>query len=81
MVRPGAESQTAALQSYRVLDEGPAAPAPFVSSTPNPMDAVEAVEEPLRPAQPLEDRGDAMLFEIDALGGMPFDQTIVMPFE
>jgi hypothetical protein len=31
--------------------------------------------------QPLEERGDAMLFEIDALQGTPFDQAIVAPFD
>ncbi len=33
------------------------------------------------PVQPLEERGDAMLFEIDALQNTPFDEAIVMPFE
>jgi hypothetical protein len=33
------------------------------------------------PVQPLEDRGDAMLFEADALGNTPFDEAIVMPFD
>lgn len=32
------------------------------------------------PVQPIEDRGDAMLFEADALGNTPFDQEIVTPF-
>ncbi len=43
-----------------------------------------AVEEPVEiqmPVQPLEDRGDAMLFEIEALAGTPFDQAITMPFD
>ena len=33
------------------------------------------------PVQPLEERGDAMLFEIDALQNMPFDEAIVTPFD
>ncbi len=37
--------------------------------------------KPQSPVQPVEERGDAMLFEISALEGMPFDQAIVMPFE
>ena len=39
-----------------------------------PVDAKE-------PVQPLEERGDAMLFEIDALQNTPFDESITMPFE
>lgn len=33
------------------------------------------------PVQPLEERGDAMLFEIDALQNTPFDEAIVQPFD
>ena len=33
------------------------------------------------PIQPLEERSDDMLFEIDALVGTPFDQVITMPFD
>jgi hypothetical protein len=33
------------------------------------------------PVQPLEERGDAMLFEIEALRNMPFDEAIVTPFD
>lgn len=33
------------------------------------------------PVQPLEERGDAMLFEIDALNNLPFDQAVTMPFD
>jgi len=40
-----------------------------------------AVEEPKTPVQPLEERGDAMLFECEALFDSPFDQAIVMPFD
>lgn len=38
----------------------------------------EAIQEPV---QSLEERGDALLFESDALQGTPFDQAVVMPFE
>lgn len=40
-----------------------------------------AEPEPERPVQSVEERGDAMLFEVGALSGMPFDQPVVMPFE
>jgi len=33
------------------------------------------------PVQPIEERGDAMLYEIDALQGTPFDQSITMPHD
>ena len=33
------------------------------------------------PVQPLEERGDAMLFEIEALQNTPFDEAIVTPFD
>ena len=45
------------------------------------IDTPVAAEEPKRPVQPLEERGDAMLFEVDALQGTPFGQAVVMPFE
>ncbi len=44
----------------------------------------EIAEEPvmiIEPVQILEERGDAMLSEIDMLGGTPFDQAITMPFD
>lgn len=31
--------------------------------------------------QPLDERGDAMLFEIEALQNTPFDQAVTMPFD
>jgi hypothetical protein len=56
--------------------------APYPSpEVPRLIDAPVAVEEPKRPVQPLEERGDAMLFEIDALQGTPFDQAVMTPFE
>jgi hypothetical protein len=40
-----------------------------------------ATAEASGPVQPLEERGDAMLFEIDALQNTPFDEAIVTPFD
>lgn len=34
-----------------------------------------------RRVQSLEERGDAMLFDSEALSGLPFAQAIVMPFD
>jgi len=34
-----------------------------------------------KPVQPLEERGDAMLFEIEALQNTPFDEAIVKPYD
>lgn len=39
---------------------------------------VVAADEPV---VPLEERGDAMLFEIDALQNSPFDDAILRPFD
>lgn len=33
------------------------------------------------PVLTVEERGDAMIFEISALAGMPFDQSILTPFQ
>ena len=41
----------------------------------------EARVDAKEPVQPLEERGDAMLFEIEALQNTPFDEAIVMPFD
>ena len=48
---------------------------------PRLIDAPVASEEQKQPVQALEERGDALLFEIDALQGTPFDQAVVRPFE
>lgn len=42
---------------------------------------VEKLEQVQEPVLPVEERGDAMLFEMDALQGLPFDATITMPFD
>jgi hypothetical protein len=57
-----------------------AEPSPLTEA-PRLIDAPAAVEEPKQPVQSLEERGDAMLFEMEALEGTPFDQAVVMPFE
>jgi hypothetical protein len=57
-----------------------AEPSPLPGA-PRLIDAPVAVEEPKQPVQSLEERGDAMLFEMEALQGTPFDQAVVMPFE
>ena len=45
------------------------------------FDAPVAVEGPKMPVQSFQERGDALLFESEALLGTPFDQAIVMPFD
>ncbi len=60
-----------------VLSAEPSAPV----AAPQLIEAPVAVAEPKQPVQPLKERGDAMLFESDALFGTPFDQAIVMPFD
>jgi hypothetical protein len=57
----------------------PAEPAPVPQPVgPAPIDRPEPT--PAVPVPALEERGDAMLFEIDALQNTPFDQEIVRPF-
>lgn len=48
---------------------------------PRLVEAPVAAESPREPVQSLEERGDAMLFEGEALVGTPFDQPVVMPFD
>jgi hypothetical protein len=45
------------------------------------IEAPAAIQQPKQPVQPVEERGDAMLFEADALHATPFDQAVVMPFD
>ena len=49
--------------------------------TPVEVDAPVVVAIPKHPVEPVEERGDAMLFEIDALHGTPFDDAVVRPFD
>ena len=46
----------------------------------NPPEAV-VENKPAEPVQTVEKRGDAMLFEAEALHGTPFDQSVTMPFD
>ena len=72
----------------RSSPENPSAAEPIVQPV-EPQAAVRMAqpatnEAPLDanvPVQPLEERGDAMLFEIDALQNTPFDEAIVKPFD
>jgi hypothetical protein len=51
-----------------------------VSNRPSTTQASEA--DPVQlPVQPIEERGDAMLFEIDVLQSTPFDKEVVAPFD
>ena len=76
---PAAEAEEVALQPMEVST--PVFESSTVTGSPVVLEAPAAVEEPKQPVQSLEERGDALLFEIDALQGMPFDQAVVMPFE
>lgn len=67
------EKSPAQFQTLEVSEPGVA---PMVQV--KAVSEVEAVQEPV---QSIDERGDAMLFEAEALVGTPFDQAIVMPFE
>ena len=52
--------------------------------TENVAERVAVQEKPdvtQKPVQTVEERGDALLFEADALSSMPFGRAIVMPFD
>lgn len=73
-VLPTPATDVLALQESRI-------PAPPLAE---PSPKVEAASEPVemqQPVQPIEERGDAMLHEIHALQGTPFDQEVTMPFD
>lgn len=83
-----------AADSSNMPEAAMAEPSPVflaLEETPPPVEpvvvhAVESGESPepvavATPVQSLEERGDAMLFEIDALGGTPFDRAVTMPFD
>lgn len=46
-----------------------------------PLMTAKDAPPPSLPLQSEEERDDAMLFEIDALQGMPFDQSIIMTLD
>ena len=50
-------------------------------AAPTRISAGPSVEVQEQSIEPIKVRGDAMLFEIDALQGMPFDQAVTMPFD
>jgi len=78
VLRPMATEPVQTIKESVTLDSPPATleVAPVVT----PQSNAVAVKEK-KPVQPLEERGDAMLFEIDALQNTPFDQAVTMPFD
>ena len=72
-----------AVSPLQPLIETPlAAGASVFSESPRTVQASVMIEAPLQqPVETLEQRGDAMLFEIDALQGTPFDTAVVKPFD
>ncbi len=67
------DSSPAALKAAP-SEADPAPPSRTARSADAPIDAAE-------PGLPLEERGDALLFEIDALQGTPFDPLCISPFD
>ena len=51
------------------------------ASNPENVTAPDAAVEVSVPVQSVAERGDAMLFESEALYGTPFDQAVVVPFD
>ena len=73
-----AEDMAVVLQPMEV---SPPMPEPMVEvEAPCLVEVPETIEEPKKPVQPIEERGDAMLFESEALFGTPFDRAVVIPF-
>ena len=79
---------SAAYVWLRSSAEIPIVPEPDAMSGEQPADVPlagpatnDASVDAKEPVQPLEERGDAMLFEVEALGNTPFDESITMPFE
>ena len=73
---PASEQSAAQFQAFETpVPEA----APVISGV--QVSAVSEVEKVQKPVQTIEERGDAMLFEGQALLDMPFDQAIVMPFD
>ena len=76
-LRPSAESPSGQALEDSALSAEPIPP----EEIPRMIEAPVAIEEPKKPVQSLEERGDALLFESEALFGAPFDQAVVMPFD
>ena len=70
--RPGMQS---------VPGPAPALEPETVMPTPVPADRAVVPLSESEPVQPIEERGDAMLFEIDALQNTPFTDAITRPFD
>jgi hypothetical protein len=79
---------SAAYVWLRTSPETPSMPEPI--AIPGGQQAADRMTEPATneapveaqvPVHPLEERGDAMLFEIEALQNTPFDEAIVTPFD
>ncbi len=70
------------VEEFQPLEEPVLAAKPILQEeVPRLVKLPVAIEEPKQPVQSLEERGDAMLFESDALFGTPFDQATMMPFD
>ena len=54
---------------------------PSIAAPPQTIETSVAAVEVTRLVQPLEERGDSMLFESEELFGMPFDLAVTMPFD
>ena len=66
-------------QTLQVLEDSFSSPEPVSKiSKEKGMQEPEIVQVPV---QSVDERGDALLFEIDALQGTPFDQAVTMPFD
>ena len=75
---------SAAYVWLRTSPEGPPVSEPMAMPVEQQMVVPATNEVPMdakEPVQPLEERGDAMLFEIEALQNTPFDESIVTPFD
>ena len=69
------------VEVFQPMEVSPPVPEPFVVvEAPCVVEVPETIEEPKTPVQPIEERGDAMLFESEALFGTPFDRAVVIPF-
>lgn len=67
--------------SLALPDQGPDVKPTPPPADPVPVPAPQGAVAVSAPVQPVEERGDALLFESEALFGTPFDQAIVMPFD
>lgn len=73
------DSSMESVNDHRAMEIVPIEADPVVQ--PVEKQCTSDLEEFHTPVEPVEGRGDAMLFEIDALQGTPFDQEIISPFD